>query len=59
MSFETILNFGLSLLEGLSAVGAFFMKEIELGDFGSVTVLELFGASLLAVVTYKVVRWFI
>lgn len=59
MSVETIFEFGLSLLSSLSKVGEFFMQTIEIGNFGSVSVLQLFGASLLAVVSYKVVRWFI
>lgn len=59
MSFETILDFGLSLLSGLSKVGAFFMQTIKIPAIGSVSVLEMFGVSLLAVVSYKVVRWFI
>lgn len=59
MSFETLLDFGLSFLNGLSEVGAFLMTEIEVGDLGSITVLQIFGASLVAVFGYKVVRWFI
>lgn len=59
MSFESVLDFGIALLSGLSAVGDFFMRTIDIPAIGEVSVLELFGASLVAVVAYKVVRWFI
>lgn len=59
MNFESVLDFGLALLRGLSAVGDFFMRTIDIPAIGEVSVLELFGTSLVAVVTYKVVRWFI
>lgn len=59
MDFETLLDFGLSFLNGLSKVGAFLMTEIDVGDFGSVTVLQIFGASMVPVLVYKVGRWFL
>lgn len=60
MEFTDLIFWAYQFVSGLSLVGSFLMSEISIPLFGDVTVLSLFcGTGLIAVLSYKVVRWFI